>query len=239
MHGLVPDDGRWLDPAGQYEIDWGHPLAQGLVLLWTGTVDHVTGLPGTHVNGAGRDGVLSTGTAARFVRVADQRVTIARNSLNDVSTNRCSVACIARRDEAIPAAGHVLISRDNNTTRAYTMDLLQSPTRLRFYVNGSASALAYFDPPPAQGEEFMSVGTWDGNTARIYWNGREGTSGATTVTAATSASEPWMIGRRAFPSFEGPLHGDIGYAAVWNRTLRASETTALYAAPFQMLRRIN
>ena len=69
------------------------------------------------------------------------------------------------------------------------------------------------------------VGTYDGTTMRVYLNGVEEGTLATTGNIQTSTT-PLRIGSGS-PESNGPLDGDMGHCAIWDTDLTADEIATL------------
>ncbi len=71
------------------------------------------------------------------------------------------------------------------------------------------------------------VGTWDGQTNRIYMDGVFKNSAAANYTIG-SIVNPMRIGARGDDTVGTPFHGRIGSVAIWNRALLPNEIQQLF-----------
>jgi hypothetical protein len=70
-------------------------------------------------------------------------------------------------------------------------------------------------------------GTWDGQTAKVYYNGSQEGESAVSITPTASVANA-RIGRLGFSGFEYSVDGRIDDLRIYNRALTAQEVRALY-----------
>jgi hypothetical protein len=85
-----------------------------------------------------------------------------------------------------------------------------------------------FNPVIDYNTWYHAVGTYDGNTARLYLNGVEVASKDLGITMYTGNNYDLMLGAVSWSSSQEELNGMIDEVAIWNRALSSSEITEIY-----------
>lgn len=240
-----------LRPA-HYEIDWGHPLARGLVFfaipnqmaapelvaggtpLIFGAAPLKTGPEGvgfvTDVSDAGWAYPCSP-TKLRTITTAFTiacKLDVTGAEWSKLVTIPYAAAAIWDYPWNAIAFG---ASGDANATRA-TLELH----------DGSAVPSALFPPNsivPGAGQSFIA--TRSGTTTGLRVNGRSYLPSTTAITASAvvfgDASDVVLLNRSGLVPGEGS-QGLLYYTAIWNRVLSAAESAAVENDPFQIIRRV-
>lgn len=116
-------------------------------------------------------------------------------------------------------------SYSNN--KSYEFYLSGTSTFIFELGNGTTFTDLTYSVTPAANTWYFVVGTWDGTTMKLYWNGSQVASAALSGTVGTSANAP-VIGANATASGNF-LPGSMNELEIGNYTLSASEVASRYA----------
>jgi len=229
---------------GRGEAENQH-LWDGLVGAWSPSLG-ATGLTLHDVSGRGNDGTLvngptwttgSLGTALDFDHTADQRVTVDGSNIELISG--LTVACWASLDSAGDAYGRFMdrvvtgqwsLYYNNNASYGLGFALATASGNVDRYDLG-VQCVVY-------GEPFMVALTYDGVTAKLYYNGDLVYSSAIGLGGNLDASSANIeFGNRASDGARG-IDGQIFQGGLWSRALSASEIAELYRDQDALIRPI-
>ncbi len=189
--------------------------------LWSGQ-DHALDLVG------GQDGTASggvafvpgvSGKAFRFDGVDDGVVATVPMAGATEATMEAWI-----RTEVTPQGVSCFVSiPDNSASGTHSMELCAESARVRMCAAGVCSTAV---APIADGQWHHVLGSWDGATATIYWDGGSVHSFAASG-ALTTDQDELNIGR--FGQFDGwRWNGDVDEVVLHDRALSAAEALAAY-----------
>jgi hypothetical protein len=108
------------------------------------------------------------------------------------------------------------------TTGATGWAILTSPTDMSICADiGSWQCADTTDLNPAVGECYHIVGTYDGETLRLYVNGTERINNAAPSGSIDASSDTFKLGRNGASSYE--CDGMVDEVRIYNRTMNATE----------------
>jgi hypothetical protein len=228
-------------------LDFGHPLATGIVGAWLFNEGsglqlnsaHPQSLPGALTNAPQWRGVPNGDSGIDFVSASDQYVDlgnpVALQIVNDITivTSYCLTTA---------AADGQLVAKDSNTGgRAYTLDFRVGvvPNGNRFYINGGGGADIVSDSViPVAGESHVIAGSYRKGTKRLalYVDGNLKASGTAATSGIPTATANAMFARRQFSGSTNPLNGGLRYVYIWNVERSPNDIAWLYEEPYAMFR---
>ncbi len=228
----------WLLPAGQFELDRAHPLANGLVGCWPlyagDPRDYSnTGAHGKIINGV-EPGLLAAGPAAYFRAGNSNCISIGQPPVLNLTT-KFTVSAWVRQVNIATSATIVSKGYDGSSTQ---WGLTASGATPSFGMYNGSSHGAFSAGTLSNGVIYHLLGTYDGTTWRLYINGKIDTTTADlgpNVTAQEVEIGAVAIFGNPGQFFDGYIWG----VNIWNRVLGAAEVASLYAEPFAMLRPVS
>ena len=237
---LLWPDPRVKPPFGAAEIDWGHPLAQGLIGSFLCNEQG-----GNPINGA--DGLPLVGVGTRsYLTTADGPAvqSLAGGSANGWdsadSTTYLAPTLLTVVARVIPSSttASSIVSRGSLPYSYYLGWDLVSGSRFGFYLDMVAGdAWLYGTSSVVLGSPATVSGVWDGTTKSFYVNGRlEAT--ATPTGPISYGSHHFHLCGRADHGLGEDLRGTLVYASVYDRAVLAHEHLQLHYEPYAMLRPI-
>lgn len=229
-------DPRVKPPFGAAEIDWGHPLARGLLGYWpfneTGgnAVDLVLGLPAIASGGASRAssgddlGAVLT-TAQYFVAAKPPAFQVAASSM---------VARVRSTSASVQMVANVNFN-GSNVPYAFSPNLSGSYQGYSFYDGAWRNSGVTTD---IRGDNLVHTlgGSYDGTTLRYYVDGVQDASAAYTGTQNLANTNTFDIGRYANDGVY--FFGNIYHLALYGRALTAAEMHWSAQEPYALLRPI-
>ena len=223
-------------------VDWGNPLTRQLRVCVTPKSFYNDKLP-SRINGV-QEWVSRDGIGFDFVAASSQYVDLGTGAQLDV-TGAISIL-VWYNLTSIPGspAGFSLFSKDGNTGgRAYTFDLYRdtasaAASGLRLYVNGGGSIgtnMVVEGRLPVAGDDRIAIVTRSvaNNFTGIYVDGLLAAS-TTCSTVTPTATASLRMGARAYAGVEDYFSGRIRLAAMWARSLSATEVQSLSRNPWQL-----
>ena len=242
---------RWLQqPQGHVEIDWSHPLSQGLVFFAIPsqrTSPELVGggalnLIGSSTFQAGADGVgISSPSTSTGGYSYAYRQDLFRTMATDFTVaTSVDIRTLTANSKLICAP-----MQSNVWSQPYqVISLSRSSTggQLGLYIGtstGGTSLNALFPAGTAvTGNGFRYLATRSGAAANLFVNGEQYTPSSSTLTTAPivfyTGGHVALLNRSAGMNGEG-TDGVSYYGAFWNRALSDAEASAFNAAPYQML----
>lgn len=225
-------------------INWGHPLAHGLAFcapFWERSG------PALHDVVHGSDGVLTAMDPDTDWVSSAHGPGLDFNGADDYVDHgyilsgftAMTVAAMFIRGAGQGAGMYVLVGKCSHTAEmGFYLAVYEND--LRFQVrDAGAAARQQTGNTLAKGQLILGVGTYDGNTCRMYVNGAPDDGGVSANGAVTIPNTyEFAIGVRwggAF--FTSWWLGGIFGIWVWDRALSAAEVRAFNADPFVFLRR--
>jgi hypothetical protein len=227
--------------SGAAEIDWTHPLADGLAACWTvneGAGSSVADLAGIS-NGRLVNGPIWSatqgGVALQMVKASSQGVIIpATTSLNITSSITVETRFLLT---ATPTTNDVIAGRDydGSANIPYLIDFPSSATGPRFIIFAASASHSATQPSVTTLNVWHSaIGTANGKTIQCYLDGG---GVATTTDATLPPSKPTLgFGIGYMPALGRNLSGRISKVSVYARDLSADKVAWLHAEPYAMLR---
>lgn len=244
VSGLPRQRGSWglVKPVQGSSIDWGHPLAKGLIFATIldgsgAVVDLTTGVrtikPQTYRLGAGGTGTNST--AANATKIAAPRLIRSANAPVSAFTMTTQFRAVTASDfeSGINASAYTsesinqgwgLSTRGGPGTPGFAFVLLNNNGEgVYALLHSTAAPWGTLNVPVTWG------GTYDGTTGILYVNGLSRTSSALSYAAAPAGTTTTIASTDGgSPNFA--FH--LGYA--WDRELQPSEMAWLNAEPYAM-----
>jgi hypothetical protein len=243
---------RWLlQPQGPVEIDWSHPLAQGLVFFSLPTQKGATELVGgagptilgASIQNVGREGIgIYASNTSGDGWVVPYRSDLFRSITTDCTvatqvdlrsiTANSKVVCAPFYDEAWSLPNQSLSIARSGTTSQVGVYIGTS-------LGGAVQSAVFPTNTFVVGADRKYVISRSGSSATMLYNGTSYTPSSSNLTTSPLA---WNTGNyvallnrsRGLPA-EGTM-GMLFYAAVWNRSLSTYEQREFQQAPYQMLK---
>lgn len=231
------------------QIDWGHPLAQGLVFC--ALLNEQGGAPRDLLTGLG--GAVANG--ASFGRFADAGIVFASVSSQSAAWTGITGPVTRAPTAGLTVAGSMVTGPGNygaasralistcNANKGYCL-FLDSNNNPRFVVNDNigsgASSQAIGSIAVPQFFSLRMSASYDRSTGtHLYYRGTQQAtnSGNTSVTFVAPGQVP-TIGNTGTGDTLAPigfLDGGVGYAYIWHRSLTASEHAWLAAEPYAFI----
>ena len=217
-------------------VDWGHPLARGLVGDWScleGAGSATQDLANSVVcplNGATWKGpsILCDATS-EYIFCGDAtvlnlgRLTFAMKFRRSAWTTHAVLA--SHRTAA--AIGHFFLFALATATPAYALQFDDMIGGVQHRWNTAYA--------PPQDDWTHVVITWDGVTKKLYVNGALGNSAAGAVSGDLSPSGLSLYLGRDSLAAQYTLNGEIEFARMWDRALTPAEIAWLHAEPYAMI----
>ena len=213
-------------------INWGDPLARGLVGCWL--MNEGGGNRVNDLSGNGNVGTFSgdvSWSPAKFgngVYFAGDTDYI---SIGDKATleNLTQVTLLAWCNPTNVTGQKCLIDKASK----YHLELYNTQARIRTWANSADVIVVSDNLVIAIGVWSCVVGTYDGANNKIYVNGIFYNSGAQTGTI-TGSTAPVAIGAYSTTPSVLEFPGIMDHVMMWNRALTATEVQQLYMTPFRM-----
>jgi hypothetical protein len=223
-------------------IDWGHPLARGLVGCWL--FNEGSGIRVTNI-ASGVSGTLQAGGVPSSVPlfqgdlgvIVDPTISAQGISLSTGKT----VAGAAQWSYAVDVKHHslanayavIIATRATSGTNSgyvlYSNTAGGATGRLEQWVySGGWNAFVSGTRPLEQWEKY--AGTYDGAVHTLYRGGRFANSAA-----ATSYTPGTALSVGCYTDGNNGINANIRYAHVWNRALTPNEVSWLAAEPYCMI----
>jgi len=222
------------------QVNWGHPLARGLVGLWLfneGSGGQVFDLSGNNKKGifgghtawiSDKDGLaLIFDGDGDYVDVGDLGIDTTKPFTVIVKVKRQNAdgtyAGVVSTAKSTDETGYALVFKDVGTSTVPS------------FFSGNSVAWNYVDADSScvQGEYITMAGVYDGSTKHLYINGVKQAATATVgITSSNSALKFGLYYSNLQTSLE--LNGNISYVCHYNRALLASEVALRYREPFCM-----
>lgn len=136
-----------------------------------------------------------------------------------------TIAAWVYNNQATPDS-HIFDARDSG---ADGIRLKNQSGAILYTLNGSSIATSN----TYVGEWFYIVATYNGTTAKIYIDGSEEQSVATSQTISTTTDA--CIGVRNFQQDTAYWNGNLANVAIWNRALSSDEINSVMWKPYQAL----
>jgi len=248
---ILPSRNSLIKPPVGTQIDWGHPLANGLIGCWLlneGGGQTATDLVGlshgafTNMSGSNwRGGLDGIGT---YLSATNQYITCGANPILNQASSAITVITRVVIDVLKPNAGaeSVIIGKDNESTRQLNFNLGYDPNDyIAFYVwwtgGGYTQGLsAYPIGSLSVGKLYQFAGRWQsGSGIGVFINGlQSGTDSATKTGTIIQTTEPFCIGGRGATSTY-PFRGYISQVLYYNTCLTKDQIAWLYAEPYCFL----
>jgi len=227
-------------------VNWGDPLAQGLVGCWL--MNEGGGTIVNDLSGNGNTGTLVADThtvAGKFGPAlsfdgTDDYVTIP--SINYAGVSQLTVSFWVKFNAAPTATIYMLQQGNSANNRVFNFLVLDGGrTHFTLWNSSAASETGRYDSIITTTNWYHIVGTYDGANVRVYVNGILGTyrQGALTGTledAVSGGLDQFILGGSL--SLAGVLSSDfagqIDNVSIYNRALSASEIAQLYMTPFRI-----
>lgn len=220
-------------PATALNLD--DPLTYGLVGLWA--LSEGGGIKLTDAAGLNSIAAVFTGTitwaagpngpALKFASVGNN---VSLGNAHPIATNAVTVAIWIR--PAVLTRGDLVTCWLNGSGNDQ-FDLLYGLTsgKPQFFVNtnGGLSSSGVGATAMVVGRWYHVCGTYDGATIRTYLNGVLQASAALASVLKSGVAVPIKLGNNH--AGDGTFQGAMAGAAIWNRTLKASEIRDLYSEP--------
>jgi hypothetical protein len=152
------------------------------------------------------------------------------------NTNRLTVWALMRPD--VSTRGDVVTIWGSGADGVSQFNLLYGLTSLKpqFYISSpSATANSGAAATAMRLAQMHTIaGTYDGASVKVYLDGREEASAASTLTLDVTGLAPYRLGNNG--ALDGDLNGLIALAAVWDRVLSKGELRALHINPWALFR---
>jgi hypothetical protein len=229
-------------------INWGDPLARGLVGCWLmneGTGDKVYDLSG---NGKTGSFVGSTGfKSARFgsgVEFDGTDSVINLGTIHNFTTQPFTYSCWVNFDTLQAGTNPTILWKGNWEDCGYywCVNKVSNPTQaLVFFTNNQLLTPKVVSTATASniiqvGQWYFLVVTRDGTSVRLYVNGVDKTDTAGShIDPGTASGKSLICG--AYESTYSNIDGKFDHLMCYNRALSATEVQQLYMAPFRMFER--
>ena len=239
---IFPKQRGWTKPQQGVAIQWGHPLADGLVGCWLFNeqnqnfiVDLARHNNGTLTNTpTWRSGLQ--GSELDFASASDEYVNIG-NPLALQITGSITIATSYRLTTVL--ATQQLVTKDKDTGgRAYTLDIVNNAGfGVRFYINGGSGTdtnLAKEGRTAVAGDDQIVHAVYNQAVPKLYlFTGgvQRGVSGTTDASIPTATANV-LFARREYAGFTEPLNGQLRFVFIWNRALQHSEVAWHAAEPY-------
>jgi len=233
-HSVLWPDRRVKPPYGSVEIDWGHPLAQGLVLY--APMNNGAGVPSLLTPGAltvvgsalawtGSPvglGVVGDGASAYSIPAPITSYPFTMASWFRVTADGAALALLTLADTAGTTNYHYLVARMADGDQLH----------MRTY-NGTAATGTV--GKIVLGVDYFGAGVVESAEAR--WAYLNGIVGATQTTSKTPTSlDTFGVGAVVHSSSTAHFVGNIYGSAIWSRALSVADLSWLYADPYCFLR---
>lgn len=224
------------------QINWNHPLAQGLRICHL--FAEGGGQPMNRVNNriaTRTNGPTWAPHGMRFAHGSDQSLVVGNVPEAQITGSLTIVAYFRSFDEG---TGQTIVSKDNNAGgRAYTLDFdTQADRQIRFYINGGGGGTS--DPILNSGNAgfdlvnnrwYQVVATFKpGSFIRLYIDGKLWASGTANYSNIPAATANLRYGRRDYSGAEAPMEGEISYVYLYNRPFTSAEVKQLYVSPYSI-----
>lgn len=189
-----------------------------------------SGYDGTYTNSPtlGVTGAFGTSTAVTFAAASSHYMTTGAASLGSTDlfadSDNFSVAAWVKASASVSGA---IIAKAGSTSANRTFYLFFSGGALAVIIRGTQTN---FSSNVLDGSWKHLVFTYDGTTAKMYWNGAY--IGVVSVgTAAIESTENIMVGARTSgsPAFFLNASGTIDDVRIYSRALSADDVSTLYA----------
>lgn len=230
-------------PGRGAQINWSHPLARGLVGCWL--FNEGTGSRVFDLSGYGNHGTLTN--TPTWVNGDDG------SAINYVSTSSQYIDCGSIRDIQAPitivtkvycdtsfATWDGIVGRNSNLGFEYAIYWKPSVKQAKYAFKGSGVTKTVQTPTNFLKPDAWNiiVATYDLVNMRIYANGLEGGSLATTVTPAPGSSGNHSIRLGdAQGAGVGTMDGKQAWVYLYDRALTAAEVAQLCREPYGMFER--
>lgn len=130
----------------------------------------------------------------------------------------------------------IIVGKDSNTL-GRSFDLEHYSNAIRWYINGGAGNNLLSVAHPSTLGWHTYTGTWDGTNGkmlRLYYDGIQVGSKASTDATLGACTAPIGFGRRYYTGVEGYLTATIACVYLWARELSPDEVFALARDPYVM-----
>jgi hypothetical protein len=225
---------RWAPPRSA-EVDWGHPLAVGLIAIGAGATqwsDRVPKFPTTNPSVI-RSRIATPQGPGFGDRGADTDgpYTYAAPAVPATLTLMAVVNCLGANPDD---SGAVAWITDGAVGVLLGVGAANTPGPNVYVLDRGVGHQTTSTPIAQTGWRTIAVSTTTGSTMSIYLDGR--LIQTRTGGHGTGASDTPRVCVGAESASGRCFDGQIGTWGVWNRVLNAGEHIALHVDPFQMLR---
>lgn len=231
------------------QIDWNHPLSDGLIFFaplneYSGDgIDMVTGTRGVAQT-------TGTSTLTRSIDRYGQHLDLEIGATTDynglawsahpawnLTGKTMTVITHCKREDEISGNGAGVISKLNNSFSAGVELRLASSTTSRLRINGNNVEATI---PNSAGVDSFIAGSADGTTAKMLY--RNKASGSPTHTASLgysgsigdTSTTPMTLGQHI--NGARMLDGAIYWGGYWNRTLTEDQIISMWDNPWQIFK---
>lgn len=247
-------DPRVKPPFGSVTMDWGHPLASGLVGYWPlnegggATVYSLAqSLNGTRVNAPSNGGgyygphILFASASAQYIDCGNPA------PLQITADITVHTAYTLTTVPPLVVSSMSLVAKDADLGgRAFTFDVARSDADpnsagVRFYINGGAgNNIVVEGRNPVVGDTRTCTGSYrtGDKLLTLYVNGARVAEKTADTSGIPSATSAVRFASRSYMGFEDPLNGSMPFVMIWNRKLSDAEVNWIHAQPYSLLRPI-
>lgn len=240
---IIPSYWKDTKPPVGSQINWGHPLSQGLVGCWlmnesSGNQirDLVMNMVGNFTNtiwkNTSKDTAINCGTAG-YITVLRNTIFEPKSELTVVQVCRTSVS-----------SGNVdpICKRANNSGNAsYVIDFdAASSYKIRWFGYDTGWQIASSDATGYNNGRFHTIiGIHKGTVLSLNINGKPQSSTDNLTLTYTTPNELLIGGYRSGAgTYSGYFNGDILLTYIYRRALFQAECFALHEAPYQFIQPI-
>lgn len=238
------------------QIDWGHPLSQGLVGCWlmnegggNKVSDMARGNNGTNVGAIWKP--LLTGIGLNF-NGSSSYIDCGFPNARNFGTAPFTICASLRVSTTTSAYDRKIITNDDEADATRVMWILQinenddanaAVRNCGQFVTYNAGTIDKVSTTTVMtdGNWYNFVGLRDGTNLKLYLNGKFNASVTDNKINVTNTSAPLTIGKSINGTSGGavPLfNGDMQYIYLFNRALSPPEIQQLYEAPYQIIQPI-
>jgi hypothetical protein len=235
MSILIRKNWRDIKPSLGSQINFNHPLSQGLVGAWLMNegggrkiVDIVSNKSEIESFGA----TWSKSQKGSTLDFYNQYIRISNNPFW-IKDNKITVSCIARVNSAIAGTdGYVIAKRDGvNGAGKWFIYANTIPDWLWY---GNINIISFGSITYGKWEHLVGIG-YGNSTGATFRNGKFVASGAFTNVVSTSDDLTFGARGDGAGGLAIPSDCEILSVQIWNRALSSSEISSLYEAPYQFI----